>query len=138
MIVQQPVVILVLSQEGVRARPSTPPSWFGSCLVFLSQLKYFLVSPFINSLTQVLFQSVFISQTLMHTPYFLLLLTLAYSIVVGEMHLYELVLLKFTEANIMAPEYAHFGKCSVHLNRLWYILLFLHGVFCEVQLGENG
>ena len=25
--VQQPVVILVLSQEGVRARPSTPPSW---------------------------------------------------------------------------------------------------------------
>ena len=29
MIVQQPVVILVLSQEGVRARPSTPPS----CLI---------------------------------------------------------------------------------------------------------
>ena len=27
MIVQQPVVILVVSQEGVRARPSTPPSW---------------------------------------------------------------------------------------------------------------
>ena len=27
MIVQQPVVILVLSQEGVRARPSTLPSW---------------------------------------------------------------------------------------------------------------
>ena len=27
MIVQQPVVILVLSPEGVRARPSTPPSW---------------------------------------------------------------------------------------------------------------
>ena len=27
MIFQQPVVILVLSQEGVRARPSTPPSW---------------------------------------------------------------------------------------------------------------
>ena len=27
MIVQQPVVILVLSQEGVRACPSTPPSW---------------------------------------------------------------------------------------------------------------
>ena len=27
MIVQQLVVILVLSQEGVRARPSTPPSW---------------------------------------------------------------------------------------------------------------
>ena len=27
MIVQQPVVVLVLSQEGVRARPSTPPSW---------------------------------------------------------------------------------------------------------------
>ena len=27
MIVQQPVVILELSQEGVSARPSTPPSW---------------------------------------------------------------------------------------------------------------
>ena len=27
MIVQQPVVIQVFSQEGVRARPSTPPSW---------------------------------------------------------------------------------------------------------------
>ena len=27
MIVQQLVVILVFSQEGVRARPSTPPSW---------------------------------------------------------------------------------------------------------------
>ena len=28
MIVQQLVVILVFSQEGVRACPSTPPSWF--------------------------------------------------------------------------------------------------------------
>ena len=28
MIVQQLVVILVFLQEGVRARPSTPPSWF--------------------------------------------------------------------------------------------------------------
>ena len=28
MIVQQLVVILVFSQEGVRARPVTPPSWF--------------------------------------------------------------------------------------------------------------
>ena len=28
MIVQQLVVILVFSQEGVRARPSTLPSWF--------------------------------------------------------------------------------------------------------------
>ena len=27
MIVQQLVVILVLSQDGVRAHPSTPPSW---------------------------------------------------------------------------------------------------------------
>ena len=41
MIVQQPVVILVFSQEGVRARPSTPPSWListrglGSVAVFL-------------------------------------------------------------------------------------------------------
>ena len=28
MIVQQLVVILLFSEEGVRARPSTPPSWF--------------------------------------------------------------------------------------------------------------
>ena len=28
MIVQQLVVILVFSQEGMTARPSTPPSWF--------------------------------------------------------------------------------------------------------------
>ena len=28
MIVQQLVVILVFSQQGMRARPSTPPSWF--------------------------------------------------------------------------------------------------------------
>ena len=34
MIVQQPVVILVLSQEGVSARPSTPPSWLISFLDF--------------------------------------------------------------------------------------------------------
>ena len=32
MIVQQPVVILVLSQEGVRAHPSTPPYWLISSL----------------------------------------------------------------------------------------------------------
>ena len=36
MIVQQPVVILVLSQEGVRARPSTPPSWLILAGVFLT------------------------------------------------------------------------------------------------------
>ena len=30
MIVQQPVVILVFSQEGVRARPSTLSSWFAT------------------------------------------------------------------------------------------------------------
>ena len=37
MIVQQPVVILVLSQEGERARPSTPPSWLipDQCLLAL-------------------------------------------------------------------------------------------------------
>ena len=46
MIVQQLVVILMFSQEGVRARPSTPPSWFFSlvnlhlhcifnCLIFV-------------------------------------------------------------------------------------------------------
>ena len=62
---------------------------------------------------------------------------LSYSIVVGELHLYELVILEFTEIIIMAPEYALFGKYSVHLNKLC-ILPFLHGVFCEVQLGENG
>ena len=37
MIVQQLVVILVFLQEGVRAHPSTPPSWFLSIL-FLSIL----------------------------------------------------------------------------------------------------
>ena len=36
-IVQQPVVILVLSQEGVRARHSTPPSWL--ILLFICFLK---------------------------------------------------------------------------------------------------
>ena len=38
MIVQQLVVILVLSQEGVRARPSTLPSWtnLSKCNTFLS------------------------------------------------------------------------------------------------------
>ena len=36
MIVQQLVVILVLSQEGVRACPCTPPSWF-----LLPQTRYF-------------------------------------------------------------------------------------------------
>ena len=45
MIFQQLVVILVFLQEGVRARPSTPPSWFPSLLwVFnhfnFSRLKY--------------------------------------------------------------------------------------------------
>ena len=40
MIVQQPVVILVLSQEGVRARPSTPPSWLiSSVLWFLEHFE---------------------------------------------------------------------------------------------------
>ena len=35
MIVQQLVVILVFLQEGVRARPSTPPSWFRSLMLHL-------------------------------------------------------------------------------------------------------
>ena len=39
MIVQQLVVILVFSQEGVRARPSTPPSWF-VILVRFSKAEY--------------------------------------------------------------------------------------------------
>ena len=43
MIVQQPVVILVLSQEGVRARPSTPPSWLISHYTFLLVELKFLV-----------------------------------------------------------------------------------------------
>ena len=37
MIVQQLVVILVFSQEGVRAHPSTLPSWF--LVLFLSFLR---------------------------------------------------------------------------------------------------
>ena len=37
MIVQQLVVILVFSQEGVRARPSTLPSWF------LPQEEFFIL-----------------------------------------------------------------------------------------------
>ena len=36
MIVQQSVVILVLSQEGVRARPSTLPSWLILPIPFIS------------------------------------------------------------------------------------------------------
>ena len=71
----------------------------------------------------------------MRTPYNLLY-WLSYSIVVGELHLYELVILKFIEIIIVAPVYALFGKCSVHLNKLC-ILPFLHGAFCEVQLGKN-
>ena len=38
MIVQQLVVILVFSQEGVRARPSTLPSWFFSPLTVIFKL----------------------------------------------------------------------------------------------------
>ena len=41
MIVQQLVVILVFSQEGVRAQPSTLPSWFlvhFTFLIFVPQL----------------------------------------------------------------------------------------------------
>ena len=41
---------------------------------------------------------------------------LSYSIVVGELHLYEFIILKFIEIIIVAPVYALFGKCSVHLN----------------------
>ena len=37
MTVQQPVVTLVLSQEGVRARPSTPPSWLISAKAVLRE-----------------------------------------------------------------------------------------------------
>ena len=39
MIVQQLVVILVFSQEGVTARPSTLPFWFGSMFI----LRVFIV-----------------------------------------------------------------------------------------------
>ena len=38
MIVQQLVVILVFSQEGVRARPSTLPSWFRPARLTLNLL----------------------------------------------------------------------------------------------------
>ena len=43
MIVQQLVLILVFSQEGVRARPCTPPSWF-----LISQPSLFLKILFIG------------------------------------------------------------------------------------------
>ena len=51
MIVQQLVVILVFSQEGVRARPSTLPSWFRfsehgnfECLCVLKWFLHFIFS----------------------------------------------------------------------------------------------
>ena len=46
MMVQHPVVILVLSQEGVRARPSTLPSW----LIYIPNYSY-LQSNFLIKLT---------------------------------------------------------------------------------------
>ena len=42
MIVQQLVVIMVFSQEGVRACPSTPPSWFLLVNRFLNRSLFFL------------------------------------------------------------------------------------------------
>ena len=45
MIVQQPVVILVLSQEGVRARPSTLPSWLISLLTFCISVVMVVIPP---------------------------------------------------------------------------------------------
>ena len=48
MIVQQLVVILVFSQEGVRARPSTPPSWFLSKIALLIE-QVLLVWPRLQS-----------------------------------------------------------------------------------------
>ena len=41
MIVQQLVVILVFSQEGVRARPSTPLSWFRAFCSFFNWVFLF-------------------------------------------------------------------------------------------------
>ena len=41
MIVQQPVVILVFSEEGVGACPSTPPSWLMS-FSFISDLIFMI------------------------------------------------------------------------------------------------
>ena len=43
MIVQQLVVILVFSQAGVRARPSTLPSWFLIPLFFFNNSFYFIL-----------------------------------------------------------------------------------------------
>ena len=40
MIVQQLAVILVFSQEGVRARPSTPPSLFLPCIFVLFMVSF--------------------------------------------------------------------------------------------------
>ena len=44
MIVQQLVVILVLLQEGVRARPSTLPSWFQSVSLLIKKYNYDMIS----------------------------------------------------------------------------------------------
>ena len=53
MIVQQLVVILVFSQEGLRARSSTPPSWFHpeqQSIIFLWSLISLLHSVILFSL----------------------------------------------------------------------------------------
>ena len=44
MIVQQLVVILVFSQEGVRSRPCTPSSWFYTSVKYVILVKSFFSS----------------------------------------------------------------------------------------------
>ena len=50
MTVQQLVVILVSSHEGVRARPSTPPSWFRAYFTLISIILVTLLPPLRMSL----------------------------------------------------------------------------------------
>lgn len=58
------------------------------------------------------------------------------STVIIECILYDLNLLKCIETGLMAPEYGHFGKCS--MKRI-YILLLIGEVFhkCQVKLVDS-
>ena len=86
MTVQQVVVILVFSQEGVRARPFTPPSWFRLALLFwthnfwhvvvsfLFVSRYFLISILFSLLAYHLFNNLWFNfQTVVNFLVFLLL-----------------------------------------------------------------
>ena len=73
MTVQQLVVILVFSQKGVRARPSTPPSWFlpwplCSYLVEIIRLSYCSVCTMHYSLADLLY-TYYVPSTVLGTIY---------------------------------------------------------------------